>query len=192
MQVRYAFAGMMLAAPLTPIAAQDVGSKNFVGPHVEADFGWEQVRFEADTGGGNRDSQDFGLNYGAAAGYDVALGSKLVAGLEAALSYSTTDDRVEGSYGYETGRDLAITGRLGARLGQNALLYGKLGYTNLAVRYFDGVQDVDHRKLDGLLVGLGAEWDLGSSMYLKEEYRYSNYENGVSRHQLLNGIGIRF
>jgi hypothetical protein len=29
-------------------------------------------------------------------------------------------------------------------------------------------------------------------MFLKAEYRYSNYKDGVSRNQVLGGVGIRF
>ena len=46
--------------------------------------------------------------------------------------------------------------------------------------------------LDGIRVGGGVERALGGKSYVKTEYRYSNYQNGVSRHQVLAGVGIRF
>ena len=42
------------------------------------------------------------------------------------------------------------------------------------------------------LDGLGAQYALGSHAYLGAEYRYSNYEAGLSRHQAVGTIGFRF
>ena len=42
------------------------------------------------------------------------------------------------------------------------------------------------------LIGLGAEVGLGNGAYLKSEYRYSNYEDGLGKNDILTGIGVRF
>jgi outer membrane immunogenic protein len=36
------------------------------------------------------------------------------------------------------------------------------------------------------------EHALGSRAFVKAEYRYSNYEAGLSRNQVVGGIGLRF
>ena len=41
-------------------------------------------------------------------------------------------------------------------------------------------------------LGVGAQIGLGSNAYLKTEYRYSNYQDGVDRHQVVGGLGFRF
>ena len=43
-----------------------------------------------------------------------------------------------------------------------------------------------------LRVGAGVEQQLGTNLYAKAEYRYSNYEAGIERHQVLGGVGFRF
>jgi outer membrane immunogenic protein len=45
---------------------------------------------------------------------------------------------------------------------------------------------------DGLRLGAGIEFALGRGAYAKTEYRYSNYEGGVTRNQVITGLGFRF
>jgi hypothetical protein len=37
-----------------------------------------------------------------------------------------------------------------------------------------------------------AQIGIGSRAYVRTEYRYSNYQDGVDRHQVVGGIGVRF
>ena len=41
-------------------------------------------------------------------------------------------------------------------------------------------------------MAVGLEQGLGSNVYAKVEYRYTNYQDGLSRNQVVGGIGIRF
>ncbi|MET0375678.1 MAG: porin family protein, partial [Rhizorhabdus sp.] len=43
---------------------------------------------------------------------------------------------------------------------------------------------------DGYRLGAGAEVKLGKSAYTKIEYRFSDYEGGYERHQVIGGIGL--
>ena len=79
------------------------------------------------------------------------------------------------------------------------LVYGKAGYSNARVGldYEDGTSsdalDFDEgENLDGIRVGAGLEFALGPNSYAKTEYRYSNYEQGFDRHQVVAGFGFRF
>ena len=46
--------------------------------------------------------------------------------------------------------------------------------------------------LDGYRLGLGLEQALGANSFAKADYRYSNYEQDVTKNELLAGFGIRF
>ena len=210
------------AALAAPAAAQD--NSAFTGPRVEALVGYDNVRAGSDVDNdlqGNMDDQDAdGAVYGAAVGYDFAAGG-VVVGVEAELTDSSAgvdinpggDPNLFGLGNVDAGRDIYVGARVGALVGDRALVYGKAGYTNAR---FDvqGVRnnDIDSRNLDtdGFRVGAGAEYAVTENAYVKLEYRYSNYSEGeidferadiadtdrfdvdTDRHQVMAGVGFRF
>lgn len=178
----------------TPALAQDAAP--FQGARVEGIIGYDRVGVD----GGEAD----GVTYGAGVGYDLQRGNA-VFGIEAEVSDSSADECVADfditgdELCARAGRDLYVGGRVGAVLGRNALLYAKAGYTNARFRldYEDGtaatLADFSvGENLDGVRVGAGVEYALNSNAYLKTEYRYSNYEQGFDRHQVVGGFGFRF
>lgn len=108
--------------------------------------------------------------YGAAAGVNVPVG-KFILGAE------LTADNV-----FER-RDLGASARVGYAIGR-VLPYAKIGYANYS--------DVTSRKLDGLRVGGGIEYNISSRTYVKTEYRYSDFQNNLGKHAVLGGVGYRF
>jgi len=187
---KYLIAALALstAAIAAPAMAQDA-DKTFNGAHVEALGGWDRVQGEG--------SHDDGFLYGVGAGYDFRSGNA-VFGVEGEASDSTQKQNV-GALTEHASRDLYIGGRAGFVVGGNNLLYAKAGYTNARARvdYEDGtagtVADFTQRtNLDGIRAGVGAQFGIGSNAYIRTEYRYSNYEQGVDRHQLIGGFGFRF
>ena len=185
---------VLLAASAVPAAAQD--SAPFSGLRVEGVVGYDA----ADVEGENSD----GVTYGAQVGYDVRSGNA-VFGVEGEATDSTVDECVNDVTvaGDElcvgAGRDLYVGGRVGAAVSDNVLLYGKAGYTNARVGldYDDGTAGdaldfEEGENLDGARVGGGVEVALGPNSYAKTEYRYSNYEQGFDRHQVVAGFGFRF
>lgn len=185
------FAATALA---TPAMAQDVA--NFTGPRVEALVGYES--FDVDEG-----SED-GVTYAIAAGYDFDLGGA-IAGVEVEYGDSDVGGCLDGvlvstdELCFSGKRDLYAGARVGFVVGSNLLLYGKAGYSNAQVGldYEDGTAGTTNDfsvedELDGVRVGAGAEFALGTNLYLKGEYRYSNYEQGFSKHQGMAGLGFRF
>jgi outer membrane immunogenic protein len=189
----FAFPLLAVMAVATPAFAQ--GSAPFTGPRIEGIVGWDQMR---------NHGHDQGAVYGLGAGYDVQMGGAIV-GLEGELSDSdvrqhqydvfATGDRLTA----KAGRDLYVGARIGKVVGGRTLLYAKAGYTNERARliYDDGTTAGlnnfrDHTDLDGVRLGAGAEYALGRNSYLKAEYRYSNYEKGFTRNQLVGGFGFRF
>lgn len=189
----FLIAALSAAAMATPAFAQ--GAAPFTGFRVEGLVGYDKLK----GNGGSRD----GVAYGAAAGYDFQLGSA-VAGIEGEYldsdtkgcesAFLTANDRICAN----GKRDLYVGGRLGFAATPSTLLYAKAGYTNakVGVNYTDPTTPANNFRtsddLNGIRVGAGVEQKLGTNLYAKAEYRYSNYEAGVSRHQVLGGLGFRF
>lgn len=181
MRMIYA-AAVLAAASTTPAFAQNATAPTFSGAHVEAIAGYDSVN-------GAGDSTD-GILYGIAGGYDFRSGGT-VFGIEAEAAESTAGECV-GTDCFDASRDLYIGGRVGAVVSDSVLLYAKAGYTN--ARFDVAVAGVtDSGNLDGVRGGVGAEWAIRNSpVAIRTEYRYSNYEGGISRHQGLLGLGMRF
>ncbi|KEZ19670.1 Opacity protein antigens-like protein [Sphingobium yanoikuyae] len=183
--ITFFIASAVLCFVSAPTFAQDYAP--FTGAHAEIITGYDVV----DAKGVK--SAD-GLLYGLNAGYDFAL-SGLILGIEGEISDSTTRLHVAGGKS-ETDRDLYVGGRIGVPLGSKALAYMKAGYSNARMEYeaSDGegglIRGGDNG--DGLRLGAGLEYRIAEKLFLKGEYRYSDYEAGVSRHQLVTGIGLRF
>ncbi|MEA3014096.1 MAG: outer rane immunogenic protein [Sphingomonadales bacterium] len=191
---KYLLAALCAGTLATSAFAQDQG--NLGGFRVEAIGGYDRPSVE--------DENASGVVYGVGVGYDFQSGGALF-GIEAEATDSTADERRAGflAAGDElrvrAGRDFYVGGRVGAVVGGGTLLYAKAGYTNARVRidYEDGTAGTladftDRANLDGVRAGAGAQFAIGSNAYLKTEYRYSNYQDGVDRHQLVGGLGFRF
>ncbi len=165
----------------------------FTGPRAEAVVGFDRIQADGEH-------QD-GVSYGGQIGYDFQSGFGLI-GIEGEATGSTTDacdgagSAANPNLCVKAGRDLYAGGRIGTVLGENTLLYAKAGYTNARVRLTSNngttTTTLGGRNLDGVRVGAGLEHKFGEKFYGKAEYRYSNYEDGVSRHGVLAGVGVRF
>jgi outer membrane immunogenic protein len=166
-------AAVLAAASATPAFAQETQAP-FAGGHIEAVGGYDSI-----SGGG--DSQS-GLAYGIAGGYDFRSGNA-VFGFELEAAESTTGDA-----GVEAGRDLYAGGRVGAVVSPNVLIYAKAGYTNARA----SVTGLGGANFEGIRAGAGVEILVGKNFSIRGEYRYSNYEAGLSRNQGVIGLGFRF
>jgi outer membrane immunogenic protein len=177
----------------SPALAQDAAS--FSGPRVEGVVGWDRPK----AGGEHQD----GVAGGVGAGYDFRSGGA-VFGVEGEATLSTAKDcthdvLVTGDkLCAKAKRDLYVGGRVGTIVATKTLLYAKAGYSNarFGAEYKDGgtgaANSSTASNLDGIRVGGGVEHELSGRSYVKAEYRYSNYEKGAERHQLLAGVGVRF
>ncbi|WP_260483562.1 porin family protein [Sphingomicrobium flavum] len=153
-------AALATALIATPAAAQEANP--FEGARIGANIGFA-------------DDDLFGTNeftYGVEVGYDFAGNDKLVLGVTGEFQKSDDIDR-----------ELALGGRIGARVGNNGLIYGTASYSNLEVL------DI---KLDGVRFGIGGEIALGDNAFAKIEQRYGNYELDVDLWQTVIGAGFRF
>ena len=187
----FAYAALLATTAVSPALAQE--SAPFTGPRVEGLVGVDRV--QTDSG------RDDAVGYGAAVGYDMQMGGALV-GVDA--EYSDSDARscagaasvADPRLCVKTGRDLYAGARVGTVVGGSTLLYAKAGYTNAQAKLTgdDGTGQItlDKTNLDGVRVGAGVEHAVGPRSFVKAEYRYSNYERGVERHQAMAGFGFRF
>lgn len=185
-----------------PAFAQD--NAPFTGPRVEGVVGWDRV----DDGANSGTEASDGVVYGGAIGYDFQTGGAVI-GVEGEITGSSNSQRYRGILAPNdelrvgAGRDLYLGARVGFLAGPNALIYAKGGYTNarLETRYTNGnTTTTIGENADGWRLGAGVEYALANNIYLKGEYRYSNYNRvdnsnidiDVDRHQVVGGVGIRF
>lgn len=178
-----------LALSAAPAAAQVAMAP--VGPRVEAIVGYDAPRVELE---GIDDIKDDGVLYGVGVGYDFAVSPSISAGVDLEATESTADEDFSdgiNTASLEAGRDLYAGGRLTFPVSNAANLYVKGGYTNFRVKgELNG--DEEATTLDGWRVGAGGQFGIGGKAYVGGEYRYSDYENDVKRHQFALTLGTRF
>lgn len=170
---KFLIASVAVLGLASPAFAQDDTAVS--GFRLEAVAGIDNVDIEGEG--------DTGFAYGVAAGYDFATGSNILVGADAEVTFATTE-----KYNVGAGRDLYVGGRIGTQVGSGVLLYAKAGYTNARINVSGG----SDFNVDGVRVGAGVEAPITDRFFVKAEYRYSNYELGIERHQGLAGLGVRF
>ena len=158
-------ASLAALAVSIPALSAPAHAADFTGPRVGAVIGF------ADDDFAGTEAFTYGLNIG----YDFDLG-----GLVAGGTLEWQDSEEDG-----VGRDLSAVARLGGKVGENALIYGLAGYTNLSAEG-TGIE------LDGYRVGAGVEVAFTDNVFANVEYRYSNYELDAETHQMVVGLGFRF
>lgn len=174
--IAVAIAASVLASPAM---AQEQG--DFSGVKATAIAGYDNI--DLDIAGVDNVE---GFLYGGTLGYDVQSGN-MVYGAELEATEST--GKISDPTGrVEAGRDLYAGGRLGVVVGDAALLYAKAGYTNARI----SSPGLGGENGDGVRVGAGIEYKLSDKMFARGEYRYSNYEAGVTRNQGLVSLGMKF
>jgi outer membrane immunogenic protein len=227
MKMKWFGAALVGALFATPAFAQD-DTRVFNGPRIEALFGYDQIQGGIPgTSEFDGDSED--IFYGAAIGYDYSNGWLLI-GAEAEIArsgHSVTESvtnldfdgsLLSGTAEAKTGTEYYIGGRIGFVGGRTAL-YFKAGYAmanaNITANgTVDGVPETFRADLDldGLRLGVGAEYQISRRAYIKAEYRYTDFSGGtvsargqslnigsvfendldLTRHQAIVGAGLRF
>ena len=184
---KFLFASAASAAFLaaTPALAQDTAAATAapVGPRVEALIGYDRVKASGE--------KDGGALFGIGAGYDFAVAPTVSLGVDVEASESTQKEGDEDIAEVKAGRDLYAGLRASLAVTPNANLYVKGGYTNARFKATDG-EDTFAENVDGYRLGAGGQVTVTSKAYVGGEYRYSNYEDGLKRHQLALTVGTRF
>lgn len=211
-----------LTAVASPALAQQTAAPadgpSFAGPRAEIFGGWDRVgtrtRFDDGTTRVTDRSHRNGATAGALLGYDMPVGDRFVVGAFGSYAISTAKDCHYGAPAGElngclkAGREIEGGARLGAKMGDKALVYAKGAYVNGQLRgtFSDGVDYVSgHANRDGWRAGAGVEYAVNRHAYVKAEYDYTRFnsfradEIGLAdtrerfdRNQVLAGAGIRF
>jgi len=204
----------MIVAAAALATAASAGASDFQGAWLDVRGGWDRAQLVVSVDDFNISDSQSGFVYGGAGGYDFAIGSKIIAGIQIGAYGSTTRQCLE-VYGLDegcvkAGRDLEVLAKLGARVSDRTLLYGLAGYANGVAAYtyedFEGIL-ADERESEsehGFRIGVGVEQAVTEGGFLKLEYRYTSYartdfdivdfdvDAGFNRHQILLGAGLRF
>ncbi len=206
-RMKTVYAALAALALGSPAVAAD-----FSGPRLEGDVGWDQPRFRVDTDHFSTREHDDGAVYGGEAGYDLRF-ADLVVGAVAGIDGTSAKDCRIGDLGrtcLRTGRDWAVGVRAGLVAAPRLLVYGKGQYVNVRLKgAFDDAVDTandlsDRINRDGYRLAAGAELALLRNVYVKAEYRYTDYRHSfydfggdvgradLSRNQIVGGVGLRF
>lgn len=182
---------VLAATASVVVAASPAAAQGF---RAEVHGGWDNA--SADEQG------ESGIVYGIGLGYDLPVGEKVLVGVDLSADLSSVDECetsvlvANDRACLDAGRDLAAALRLGYKVSDRGTLYALAGYTNARFKFEyttpANVTTRDGRNLDGFRLGAGYQHGFGEKAYGKVEYRYSNYENDVSRHQVLLGVGVNF
>ena len=184
---KFLFAAAAVAAiSSTPAFAQEAG--DYSGVKGTAIAGYDNVDFNL-TGAGNADNLD-GFLFGASLGWD-GQSDNIVYGVEAEITESTGKISGGGT-SVSASRDLYAGVRLGFVAGDSALIYAKGGYTNARFTASGPGTGGVSGNADGFRAGAGVDFKVSDNVFLRGEYRYSNYEAGVDRHQVVGGLGFAF
>jgi outer membrane immunogenic protein len=148
------------------------------------------------------DDSETGILYGIGVGYDIAVTPKLELGIDLSADLGSTEGCATGvivandKACIDARRDLAAALRVGYKVSEQGTIYALAGYTNARFRAAyttpANVTTRDSANFDGFRLGAGYQHMFGEKVYGKVEYRYSNYEGDITRHQGLIGLGVKF
>lgn len=173
------FAAILAASASVPAMAQE--AEPFTGPRIGVTGGYDKFQ-----------GQD-GFSYGVTAGYDIAAASQIRAGVDVALSDSTTSGTVPGFDGaadtkIDASRDLAASLRLGYVLTPQVMPFAKVGYANSRVETAFG-----NATFEGVRYGGGLEYAPTPKTFVSAEYQRTEYEANLGgRDAGVVTIGYRF
>lgn len=174
-------AALAATAVASPALAQDASA--IAGPRLEAVAGYDRVNAAGE--------KDGGALFGIGAGYDVAINPTVSLGADVEASKSSVKDEFLPGETVKMGRDLYAGARATFAVSPGANLYVKGGYTNARVKYDGSLGDLAEN-VEGYRLGAGGQMSLGGKAFVGAEYRYSKYDEDLSRNQVVATIGTRF
>jgi len=192
---------IMLASPaVAQTATQNAGAFRVEGlvvyDKIKADFGSDPDQFNP-----ARD-RDFDVSYGVGIGYDFVNVGGIAVGVDAEVTESSAKRSVllNGTEVGELnfGNDLYAGGRVTVPISGSFSAFGKVGYTSLRARFKPANSTIDRddflqHRLSGVRGAVGVQYGTGEDQtYYGVQYRYSNYQDDVLRHQVGLFVGARF
>ncbi|MEJ5978393.1 porin family protein [Novosphingobium sp. PS1R-30] len=156
-----------------------------------------------DNVSGTQDAEGLGFNgIGGTvfAGYNIPLGEKAFAGVEANFDLSSA--KVEDATSSIKARNAyGASARLGYRLSEGAALYGRVGYQRGSLKFNDGLATEFKSSRDGLRLGAGLEANVAGNTAVRVEYNHTNYyrdkdvdpvNTGLANNQATVGLVVGF
>lgn len=148
------------------------------------------------NGTGNAEGVGFsGIGGTVFAGYNLPLGDRAFAGVEANFDLSSADAGT-------TKADYSFGGaaRLGYRISEGAALYGKVGYQRGRMTFDRDLTTEYHESRDGLRLGGGLEANLTGNTAVRVEYNHTHYyrsdidpvDTGLANNQATVGLVVGF
>lgn len=182
------------------IAATAVASPAFAaaepGPYVG-------VGVTHDSYNGTQDAEGLGFSgVGGTvfAGYNLPLGEKAFAGIEANFDLASAD--LDDSVGRVNARNsFGATARLGYRLSDSAALYGRVGYQRGRLTIDNDLPTEFSSSRDGLRLGGGIEANITGNTAVRVEYNHTHYyrdkdvdpvDTGIANNQATVGLVFGF
>ncbi|GHC76211.1 outer membrane protein [Limoniibacter endophyticus] len=135
---------------------------------------------------------------GAFAGWNFALGQRLIVGIEGDLSYNMNETSYFGLVEAGTNWTYGVRGRVG-RLYDRALVFASAGWVGTKA-YIDTPLGGLEERFSGWSVGAGTDYALTDTIFARAEYRYNDFgsENiggvdvDLSQHKIGIGLGVKF
>lgn len=125
------------------------------------------------------------------AGGDAEVAPDVIGGIEAGdlqRGATSVTDTVTPVYQ----RQAQISGKLGVRVGDHGLLFGRIGYAEFDLGEAFPRSASHDFSAGGVIVGAGAEVRLSQSLSLKTEIHSVDYARDLSDRQLLSGLAWHY
>jgi len=154
-----------------PVEVVPSASTGWAGPYVGVQGGYAFGRTDSNLPGvGSRDHE--GFIGGAFAGVQGQNGS-IVYGVEAHVGYNGSDS-AGGGITTKSGVEGSLRARLGYAVNDRVLLYGTGGGAAESLKANDGIGE-DRKTMLGYTVGAGAEAKVTEKVFVRGEYRFTDY-----------------
>ncbi len=161
------------------VAEAPIGANDWRGFFVSASIGYGFGNSSFEVGPNKADYDPDGFQGAVGLGYDFMVRDNWVLGVFTDYTFGEQDDKFT-LVGIDTKGELddiwAVGGRAGVIIHKDLLLYGTVGYTRAEATLSNAAAKASE-DIDGYFVGVGLERLLCSNLYLKGEYRYSDFED---------------
>jgi outer membrane immunogenic protein len=189
----------MASAAMLALATNPAAAEPFQGLNVGAGVGYTRLSVDQPIAGTsqriNKDQDSTG--YRLFAGYDHRLGDSAVLGAELGVGFGGEDVKqtINGvNYTAEFQSQTDLTVRAGYVVGENLLVYGRLGagrISDYAVRSGSAARKVKKDE-SGVVYGVGAEYAFGDHWGVRGEYSRFDGPKDLTRDQLLASVVYHF
>lgn len=208
-------------------SATTLANNNFSGPYIGVESSYIQGKDKATISSSgipfvSQNLKPDGMGVGILGGYNWALGSKAILGIEAGYNYYREADDykdllncsgAECQFKSDVKQSVSAVGRLGYLITNNTLVYGLFGYSGAQIKrslnvIIEGTDSETNKKWqNGWVAGAGVEYLASKNVSVKLEYRYSDLGNSAynlsgfpsvrekfdyTQDQVLLGVNYRF